>query len=142
MYMYDLPIADEIGKNQEVLQHMTKVPIVIRVLVTESQQTSSDGVFKLLQVEEEIVQVDGQVVKQIKVTQLVMKLDSANNEMIAKRVITTIELDKSDVHKMPQDQDTHKYPDGKKLLVYFSSLVSLLLLFKSFLEVKVFCWSL
>ena len=130
--MYDLSIADEIGKNQEVLKHMTKVPIVIRVLVTESQQTTNDGVFKLLQVQEEIVQVDGQVVRQIKVTQLVMKLDSANNEMIAKREITAIELDTSDVHNMPTDKDTHKYPDGRKLLMYFSSLVSLLLLFKMF----------
>ena len=105
---------------------MTKVPIVIRVLVTESQQTSNDGVFKLLQVQEEIVQVDGQVVRQIKVTQLVMKLDSANNEMIAKREITTIELNTSNIHNMPEDKDTHKYPDGRKLLVYFSSSVSLL----------------
>lgn len=130
--IYDLSIADEIGKNQEVLKHMTKVPIVIRVLVTESQQTTNDGVFKLLQVQEEIVQVDGQVVRQIKVTQVVMKLDSANNEMIAKREITAIELDTSDVHNMPMDKDTHKYPDGRKLLMYFSSLVSLLLLFKMF----------
>ncbi|XP_020618255.1 uncharacterized protein LOC110056146 [Orbicella faveolata] len=91
---------------------MTKVPIVIRVLVTESQQTTNDGIFKVLQVQEEIVQVDHQVVRQIKVTQLVMKLDSANDEMIAKREITTIELESSDIHKTPQDKDTHKYPDG------------------------------
>ena len=95
---------------------MTKVPIVIRVLVTESQQVTNDGVFKVLQVQEEIVQIDQQEVKQIKVTQLVMKLDSANNEMIAKREITTIELETSDIHKMPQDKDTHKYPDGRKCI--------------------------
>lgn len=116
--MYQFSIVDEIGKNQEVLQHMTKVPIVIRVLVTESQQTTKDGVFKVLQVQEEIVQVDHQVVRQIKVTQLVMKLDSANNELIAKREITEIELTESDVHKMPQEKDTHKYPDGRKLFYF------------------------
>ena len=114
-------IADEIGKNKEVLQHMTKVPIVIRVLVTESQQITNDGVFKVLQVQEEIVQVDNQVVRQIKVTQLVMKLDSANNEMIAKREITTIELETSDIHKMPQDEDTHKYPDGTKQFYFINN---------------------
>ena len=105
---------------------MTKVPIVIRVLVTESQQITNDGVFKVLQVQEEIVQVDQQVVRQIKVTQLVMKLDSANNEMIAKREITAIELETSDIHKMPQDKDTHKYPDGRKLHVYYKTYLSLI----------------
>jgi len=124
--MYDLPIADEIGKNQEVLQHMTKVPIVIRVLVTESQQTTNDGIFKVLQVQEEIVQVDHQVVRQIKVTQLVMKLDSANDEMIAKREITTIELESSDIHKTPQDKDTHKYPDGMKLFFFINVIIVIL----------------
>ena len=124
--MYDLPIADEIGKNQEVLQHMTKVPIVIRVLVTESQQTTNDLIFKVLQVQEEIVQVDHQVVRQIKVTQLVMKLDSANDEMIAKREITTIELESSDIHKTPQDKDTHKYPDGMKLFFFINVIIVIL----------------
>ncbi|XP_078375547.1 uncharacterized protein LOC144658920 [Oculina patagonica] len=91
---------------------MTKVPIVIRVLVTESQQTTNEGIFKVLRVEEEIIEVDHKVVKQIKVTQLVMKLDSANNELIAKREITAIELKDSKIHNMPHEKDTHKYPDG------------------------------
>lgn len=103
---------DEIGKNREVLQHMTKVPIVIRVLVNESEQINEQEVFKVLQVQEEIVEVDNKAVKQIKVTQLVLKLDSANNELIGKRVITKIELKDSAVHKMPQEKDNHKYPDG------------------------------
>ena len=34
--------------------------------------------------------------------QLVLKLDSAINELISKRVVTTIELKDSDVHKMPR----------------------------------------
>lgn len=101
---------DEIGKNREVLQHMTKVPIVIRVLVSE--QINEQGVFKILRVQEEIVEVYNQVVKQIKVTQLVLKLDSTNNELIGKREVTTIELKDSKVHKMPQEKDNHKYPDG------------------------------
>lgn len=113
--MHCLPVADEIGKNREVLQHMTKVPIVIRVLVLESQQTTNQGVFKVLRVQEEIVEVNHQVVRQIKMTQLVMKLDSANNELIAKREITTIELKQSDIHNMSKEKDNHKYPEGKKL---------------------------
>ena len=92
---------------------MTKVPIVIRVLVNESEQINEQEVFKVLQVQEEIVEVDNKAVKQIKVTQLVLKLDSANNELIGKRVITKIELKDSDVHKMPHEKDNHKYPDGK-----------------------------
>lgn len=103
---------DEIGKNREVLQHMTRVPIVIRVLVNESEQINEQEVFKVLQVQEEIVEVDNKAVKQIKVTQLVLKLDSANNELISKRVITKIELKDSAVHKMPHEKDNHKYPDG------------------------------
>ena len=109
-------VADEIGKNREVLQHMTKVPIVVRVLVTESEQpTNSGGVLKVLQVQEEIVEINHQVVQQIKVTQLVMKLDSANNELLAKREVTMIELKDSEIHKRPHSDDTHKYPDGMKL---------------------------
>lgn len=95
---------------------MTQVPIVIRVLVTESQQTTNEGVFKVLRVEEEIIEVNRKVVKQIKVTQLVMKLDSANNELIAKREITAIELKDSEIKKMPREKDTHRYPDGMKQL--------------------------
>ena len=106
-------IADEIGKNREVLQHMPRVLIVIRVLVNESEQINEQGVFKMLRVQEEIVEVDKQALTQIKVTQLVLKLDSANNELIGKRVVTTIELKDSDVHKIPRDKDNHRYPDGK-----------------------------
>ena len=95
--------------------------------MTESQQTTNDGVFKVLQVQEEIIQVDNQVVRQIKVTQLVMRLDSANNEMIAKREITTIELETSDIHKMPEDKDTHKYPDGTKLFYSTNVIIGILL---------------
>lgn len=116
MYLF----ADEIGKNQEVLQHMTRVPIVIRVLVTESQETTNEGIFKVLRVQEEIIEVDNKVVKQIKVTQLVMKLDSANNELIAKREITAIELKDSEIHNTPKEKDTHKYPDGRKKSSVFS----------------------
>lgn len=95
---------------------MTKVPIVIRVLVTESEQPAvNDGVYKVLRVQEEIIEVNHQAVEQIKVTQLVMKLDSANNELIAKREVTVIELKESEVHKRPKSDDTHSYPDGMKL---------------------------
>ena len=121
--MYHLPIADEIGKNQEVLQHRTKVPIVIRVLVTESQQTTDKRVLKVLRVQEEIVEVDHHVVRQIKVTQLVIKLDSANNELIDKREITAIVLEDSDVHKMSNEKDTHKYPDGNYMLLLQHSIL-------------------
>lgn len=103
---------------------MTKVPIVIRVLVTESQQTTNEGIFKVLRVEEEIIEVDHKVVKQIKVTQLVMKLDSANNELIAKREITAIELKDSKIHSMPHEKDTHKYPDGRKQLFFLFIVLS------------------
>ena len=67
----------------------------------------------MLRVQEEIVEVDKQALTQIKVTQLVLKLDSANNELIGKRVVTKIELKDSDVHKIPRDKDNHRYPDGK-----------------------------
>lgn len=92
---------------------MPRVLIVIRVLVNESEQINEQGVFKMLRVQEEIVEVDKQALTQIKVTQLVLKLDSANNELIGKRVVTTIELKESDVHKIPRDKDNHRYPDGK-----------------------------
>ena len=106
---------------------MTKVPIVIRVLVNESEQINEQEVFKVLQVQEEIVEVDNKAVKQIKVTQLVLKLDSANNELIRKRVITKIELKDSAVHKMPQEKDNHKYPDGKYCMSLLLCIVSHLL---------------
>ena len=95
---------------------MAKVPIVIRVLVTESEQPAvNDGVYKVLRVQEEIIEVNHQAVEQIKVTHLVMKLDSANNELLAKREVTVIELKESEVHKHPKSDDTHSYPDGMKL---------------------------
>ena len=92
---------------------MPRVLIVIRVLVNESEQINEQGVFKMLRVQEEIVEVDKQALTQIKVTQLVLKLDSANNELIGKRVVTTIELKDSDLRKIPRDKDNHRYPDGK-----------------------------
>ena len=105
--------ADEIGKNREVLQHMTRVPIVIRVLVTESEVPANDGgVFKVLKVEEEIIEVNRKAVQQIKVKQFVMKLDSANNELLAKREVTMIELKDSEIHKRPKESDKHQYPHG------------------------------
>jgi len=83
------------------------------VLVTESEQPAvNDGVYKVLRVQEEIIEVNHQAVEQIKVTQLVMKLDSANNELLAKREVTVIELKESEVHKHPKSDDTHSYPDG------------------------------
>lgn len=112
LWLFDI-FADEIGKNREVLQHMTRVPIVIRVLVTESEVPANDGgVFKVLKVEEEIIRVDGKDVQQIKVKQFVMKLDSANNELLAKRVVTMIELKDSEIHKRPKESDKHQYPHG------------------------------
>ena len=112
MWLFDIS-ADEIGKNREVLQHMTRVPIVIRVLVTESEVPANNGgVFKVLKVEEEIVEVNRKAVQQIKVTQLVMKLDSANNEILAKREVTMIELRDSEIHKRPKESDKHQYPHG------------------------------
>ena len=54
-----------------------------------------------------------------------LKLDSAINELISKRVVTTIELKDSDVHKMPRRKTViYKYPDGKYcmwLLLYIDS---------------------
>ena len=92
---------------------MTSVPIVIRVLVTESEVPANDGgVFKVLKVEEEIIRVDSKDVQQIKVKQFVMKLDSANNELLAKRVVTMIELKDSEIHKRPKESDKHQYPHG------------------------------
>ena len=92
---------------------MTDVPIVIRVLVTESEQpTNNGGVFKVLKVQEEIIEVNSKTVEQIKVTQLVMTLDSANNEILAKREVTAIELKESEIHKRPKSDDTHQYPQG------------------------------
>lgn len=112
LWLFDI-FADEIGKNREVLQHMTRVPIVIRVLVTESEVPANDGgVFKVLKVEEEIIEVDGKDVQQIKVKQFVMKLDSANNELLAKREVTMIELKDSEIHKRPKESDKHQYPHG------------------------------
>ena len=112
LWLFDI-FADEIGKNREVLQHMTRVPIVIRVLVTESEVPANDGgVFKVLKVEEEIIRVDGKDVQQIKVKQFVMKLDSANNELLAKREVTMIELKDSEIHKRPKESDKHQYPHG------------------------------
>ena len=112
-----LVAPDEIGKNREVLQHMMNVPIVIRVLVTESEQSgANDGVFKVLRVQEEIIEINHKVVEQIKVTELVMKLDSANNELLAKRELTVIELKNSEIHKKPKSDDQHSYPDGMKRL--------------------------
>ena len=106
---------------------MPRVLIVIRVLVNESEQINEQGVFKMLRVQEEIVEVDKQALTQIKVTQLVLKLDSANNELIGKRVVTTIELKDSDVHKIPRDKDNHRYPDGKYCLWLLLYSVSYLL---------------
>ena len=112
-----LVAPDEIGKNREVLQQMMNVPIVIRVLVTESEQSgANDGVFKVLRVQEEIIEINHKVVEQIKVTELVMKLDSANNELLAKRELTVIELKDSEIHKKPKSDDQHSYPDGMKHL--------------------------
>ena len=108
-----LVVPDEIGKNREVLEHMMKVPIVIRVLVTESEQSAANnGVFKVLRVQEEIIEINHKSVEQIKVTELVMKLDSANNELLAKRELTMIELKDSEIHKKPKSDDQHRYPDG------------------------------
>ena len=112
LWLFDI-FADEIGKNREVLQHMTRVPIVIRVLVTESEVPTNDGgVFKVLKVEEEIIEVNRKAVQQIKVKQFVMKLDSANNELLAKREVTMIELKDSEIHKRPKESDKHQYPHG------------------------------
>ena len=112
-----LVVPDEIGKNREVLQRMMKVPIVIRVLVTESEQSAAnDGVFKVLRVQEEIIEINHKAVEQIKVTELVMKLDSANNELLAKRELTMIELKDSEIHNKPKSDDQHRYPDGMKPL--------------------------
>lgn len=61
-----------------------------------------------------------------------MKLDSVNNEMIVKREIIVIELDIFDVYNMFMDKDIYKYFDGRKLFMYFSLLVFLLLFFKMF----------
>lgn len=61
-----------------------------------------------------------------------MKLDSVNNEMIVKREIIVIELDIFDVYNMFIDKDIYKYFDGRKLFMYFSLLVFLLLFFKMF----------
>lgn len=92
---------------------MTKVPIVIRVLVTEGMQTGSNGqVTKVLTVEEEITEVDHKVVEQIDVKQVVITLDSANNELLEKRQVTVIALKDSAIHKKSASDDTHKYPDG------------------------------
>lgn len=105
---------DEIGKNEEVLQRLTKVPIVIRVLVTEATKHGSNGqVGKMLIVEEEITEVNNKVVEQIDVKQVVITLDSANNELLAKREMTVIALKDSEIHKKPASDDTHKYPDGR-----------------------------
>ena len=112
LWLFDI-FADEIGKNREVLQHMTRVPIVIRVLVTESEVPANyGGVFKVLKVEEEIIEVNRKAVQQIKVKQFVMKLDSANNELLAKREVTMIELKDSEIHKRPKESDKHQYPHG------------------------------
>ena len=112
LWLFDI-FADEIGKNREVLQHMTRVPIVIRVLVTESEVPANDGgVFKVLKVEEEIIEVNRKAVQQIKVKQFVMKLDSADNELLAKREVTMIELKDSEIHKRPKESDKHQYPHG------------------------------
>lgn len=104
----------EIGKDEEVLKRMTSVPIVIRVLVTESKQTASNGeVTNMLMVEEEITEIDHKAVEQIDVTQLVISLDSAKNELLSKRQVSVIALKDSEIHKKSPSEDTHKYPDGR-----------------------------
>ena len=111
--MYHVVFAVEIGKDKEVLKRMTSVPIVIRVLVTESTQTASNGeVTKMLLVEEEITEIDHKAVEQIDVKQLVISLDSAKNELLSKRQVTVIALKDSEIHKKSPSEDTHKYPDG------------------------------
>ena len=86
---------------------------MIRVLVTEVTKTGSNGqVGKMLIVEEEITQVNNKVVEQIDVKQVLITLDSANNELLAKRQMTVIALKDSAIHKKPASDDTHKYPDG------------------------------
>ena len=71
----------------------------------------------MLIVEEEITEVNNKVVEQIDVKQVVITLDSANNELLAKRLLakrkmTVIALKDSEIHKKPASDDTHKYPDG------------------------------
>lgn len=102
---------------------MMKEPIVIRVLVTEVVQgAANDEVAKALRVEEEIIEINYQAVEQIKVTQLLVKLDSANNELLAKREMTVIELKDSEIHNKPRSEDTHKYPDGMDLCCLTNAL--------------------
>ena len=112
-------MLDLIGEDREVLKRTERVPILIRVLVLESQKTTSVGqTQKVLRVQEEIVEVNHKAVKQIKVTEVLLQLDSANNEVIERRVLTLVELEKAEIHTSPQEGDTHKYPpaEGKKFL--------------------------
>lgn len=106
------------------MQRLTKVPIVIRVLVTEATKPGSNGqVGKMLIVEEEITEVNNKVVEQIDVKQVVITLDSANNELLAKREMTVIALKDSAIHKKPASDDTHKYPDGMTEFFVYAFLI-------------------
>lgn len=74
----------------------------VRVMVVEGSNVN--GV-KLLTVQEEIIEVDGEEVSQIEVKEVVLELADKINE--SKRTITTIKVSQSKIHKKERKSDKH-----------------------------------
>ncbi|XP_031570141.1 uncharacterized protein LOC116304535 [Actinia tenebrosa] len=105
---------DEISQSKQVLRHHT-APIMIRVLVIEGSQAVGANHIDKLDVEAQIVEIDGKLVKEIDVTQMVIKLDSAKNELLKERKVTIIRVAESKITSHAPKSDIHVHNRGGHL---------------------------
>jgi hypothetical protein len=114
--IFCLQLLDEINKSNQVLRHHTS-PILIRILVIEGSQAVGANHLDKLEVEAQIIEIDGKKVKEIDVTQMVIKLDSAKNELLKERIVTVIRIAKSKIMSCLPKDDIHVHNQGGKIYV-------------------------
>ncbi|KAK3754853.1 hypothetical protein QZH41_011344 [Actinostola sp. cb2023] len=105
---------DEIAKNNVILRHHTS-PIMVRVLVIEGSKAAGSNHIDKLIVEVQIVEIDSKKVTEIDVTQMIVKLDSNNNEVLGERKVSIIRVAESKINSHPPKNDIHVHHRGGRL---------------------------